>query len=106
MDPSLEGEFGLSHEQMESLQYQLFSPVHSQWHLGVDSYVSYPGTGIIGTVHDRVNEHGTNEHDPDVVEFLESVLKENGSCSESDAEVVQPKVTELTRDPYCSLNGL
>ncbi|KAJ9679882.1 hypothetical protein PVL29_021709 [Vitis rotundifolia] len=93
VDPSLQGDFGFSHDQMlEQLDYQLFSPVHSQWHMGLESYVSYPVTGNFSNGHNGENEYGTNEQDPDVNEFLESVLKENGSCSESDAEVVQAQL--------------
>ncbi|RVW60918.1 NAC domain-containing protein 91 [Vitis vinifera] len=85
VDPSLQEDFGFSQDQMlEQLDYQLFSPVHSQWHMGFESYVSYPVTGNFSNGHNGENEYGTHEQDPDVTEFLESVLKENGSCSESD----------------------
>lgn len=102
MDPSLQEDFGFFQDQMlEQLDYQLFSPVHSQWHMGLESYVSYPVTGNFSNGHNGENEYGTNEPDPDVTEFLESVLKENGSCSESDT-VSQTQVNEFSRDPYCS----
>lgn len=102
MDPSLQEDFGFFQDQMlEQLDYQLFSPVHSQWHMGLESYVSYPVTGNFSNGHNGENEYGTHEQDPDVTEFLESVLKENGSCSESDT-VSQTQVNEFSQDPYCS----
>lgn len=98
MEPSQQGDFGFSPDRMvELLDYQLFSPVPSQCHLGFDSYVSYPDPGNISYAHKVGNEYGTNEQDPDdVTEFLESVLNENGSCSESDAELVHVEVKNIS----------
>lgn len=95
MDPSLLEDIGFSPDQMlDPLHYQLFSPLHSEWHLDMESYTSHPLTENFSHGHKRGNEYGSNENDPDVTEFLESVLKDSGSCSGSDAEVVQARVSE------------
>lgn len=68
-------------------QQPLFSPLHSQ----MQTELYYCGSNNFNNGHQGVKfQHGTNDQDADISEFLSSIFNSSGEYSDVDAKVAVP----------------